>query len=130
MDVYEEQLQVFLSERGQAFKRVMPLAMRNLAIAQQRDKEGYRLVRGGGWDKPKATFTPRDYVFLKQKTNNTQDAPARPHVLRVVEIRPAGVAVLEGSDAAKIEKQIKNMAHCPLPILDTKLCDVCCNIFV
>ena len=33
-DVTEERLQVFLEERGQAFKRVMPLAMINLAIAQ------------------------------------------------------------------------------------------------
>ena len=40
-DVNDEQLRVFLNERGQAFKRVMPLAMRNLAIAQQRDIERY-----------------------------------------------------------------------------------------
>ena len=32
----EEELQVFLNERGQNFRRAMPLAMRNLAIAQQR----------------------------------------------------------------------------------------------
>ena len=31
------------------------------------------------------------------------------------------MAVLEGSDAARIEEQIKNIAHCPLPILDTKV---------
>ena len=114
----QEQLQIFLDQRGQAFKRVMPLAMRNLAIAQQRDKERYRLVRGGGWDRPKASFNPGDYVMLKQKTDNTLGAPARPHVLRVVEIKASGVALLEGSDAARIEEQQKNIAHCPLPILD------------
>ena len=48
LTINKEQLQIFLDQRGQAFKRVMPLAMRNLAIAQQRDKERYRLVRGGG----------------------------------------------------------------------------------
>lgn len=31
-----------------------------------------------------------------------------------------GVAVLEGSDAAMIEEEQKNLAHCPLPILDHK----------
>ena len=31
------QMQLFLSERGQLFRWVMPLAFRNLAIAQQRD---------------------------------------------------------------------------------------------
>ena len=65
IDPTEEELSVFLNERGEAFKRVMPLAMRNLAIAQQRDKERYRLVRGGGWDRPKATFQPGDYVMIR-----------------------------------------------------------------
>ena len=41
-------LQLFLSERGHLFKRVMPLAFRNLEIAQQRYIERYKLVRGGG----------------------------------------------------------------------------------
>ena len=60
-------MEVFLSERGQLFRRVMPLAFRNLAIAQQRDIERYRLVRGGGWDRPKASFKPGDYVLLRDK---------------------------------------------------------------
>ena len=59
------QLQLFLSERGQLFQRVMPLAFRNLTIAQQRDIEIYKLVMGGGWDRPKASFQPGDYVLLK-----------------------------------------------------------------
>ena len=67
LDLSTEQLATFLNERGQAFKRVMPLAMRNLAIAQQRDMERYRLVRGGGWDRPKASFKPGDYVMIRQR---------------------------------------------------------------
>ena len=50
------QLEIFLSERDQLFRRVIPLAFRNLAIAQQGDIERYRLVRGGGWDRPKVSF--------------------------------------------------------------------------
>ena len=46
---------------------------------------------------------------------------ARPHVLRIVEIRPSGGVVMEGSDVARREEQIKNIAHCPLPILDTNM---------
>ena len=57
-------------------------------------------------------------MLLKQQTDNTLDASVGPHVLRVVEMRPSGVAVLEGSDAARIEEQIKNIAHNPLHILD------------
>ena len=63
LDTSTEQLATFLNQRGQAFKKVMPLAMRNLAIAQQRDMERYRLVRGAGWDRPKASFKPGDYVI-------------------------------------------------------------------
>ena len=47
-DPSDEELRVFFNQRGQTFRRVMPLAMRNLAIAQQRDVERYRHVRGGG----------------------------------------------------------------------------------
>ena len=89
--------------------------------SQQRNKERYKLVRGGGWDRLKASFHPGDFVLLKQ-TKSTLDAPARPHVLRVVEIRLSGVAVLEGSDAPRIEEEIKNIAHNPLPILDNNTC--------
>ena len=99
----------------------MPLAMRNFAIAQQRDIERYKRVRGGGWDRPKAKFEPGDYVMLKQAKHTALEPIARPHVLRVVEIRPSGAVVMEGSDAARREEQIKNIAHCPLPILDTNM---------
>ena len=52
---------------------------------------------------------------------NTLDAPARPHVLRIMETKPSGVVLLGGSDAARKEEQVKNVAHCPLPILDTNM---------
>ena len=64
-DPSDEEMRVFLDHRGQTFKRVMPLAMRNLAIAHQRDVERYRHVRAGVWDRPKTTFAPGDYVLLK-----------------------------------------------------------------
>ena len=117
----DEEMQVFLSARGQTFRRVMPLAMRNLAIAQQRQKERYSLVRSGEWAKPKASFSPGDYVMVKRETKNTLQPSAHPHVLRIVELRGSGVVILEGSDAARCTKQMKDVAHCPLPILDTSL---------
>ena len=121
LEVSEEGLRAFLNQRGQAFRKVMPLAMRNLAIAQQRDVERYRLVRGGGWDRPKASFSPGDYVMIRQKRDGTLDVHSRPHVLRVVEVKPSGVVLMEGSDAQRREEQAKNVAHCPLPILDTRM---------
>ena len=99
----------------------MPLAFRNVAIAQQRDIGRYRLVRGGGWDRPKASFQPGDYVLLKQKKKDCLQLPARPHILRVVELRPSGVVVLEGSNAARVQQHVMDIAHSPLPILDPSL---------
>ena len=83
-DPSDEELRVFLNERGQTFKRVMHLAMRNLAIAQQRDMERYRQVRGHDWDRPKASFSPGDYVLLKQEKDHSLQPPTYPHVLRIV----------------------------------------------
>ena len=56
--------------------------------------------------------------MLRQVPEDTLDVPTRPHILRVVEIKPSGVAVLEGSDAARVEEQLKNIANSQLPILD------------
>ena len=98
----------------------MPLPIRNLAIAQQQEKERYRLVWGGGWDHPKTSFKAGEYVPLKKKTKHTLDVPARLHILRVVEVKDSEVVVLGGGDAARIE-EIKNIAHNPLPILDHNL---------
>ena len=95
----------------------MPPTMRNVAIAQQRDEKRYRLVHGGGSDRPKLTFKVGDYVLLQQQPSSTLDVPTRPHILRVVEIMPFGVAVLEGRDVAGLEERIKNVVHNPLPIL-------------
>ena len=64
-------------------------------------------MRGRGWDRPKASFNAGDYVLLKEKRKPTQDVPARPHILRVVEVKDSGIGVREGSDAVRIEEQIK-----------------------
>ena len=106
---------------GQAVKEAMPLAMRNLAIAQQQDRERYRLGRSGGWDRPKASFKAGYYVLVERKTKHTVDVPAGPHIIRVMEVKNSGGALLEGSDAAKIGEQLKNIALNPLPILDHNL---------
>ena len=55
---------------------------------------------------------------MKQVQEDTLDVPTRPHILRVVDIKPSGVAVLGGSDAARVEEQVINIAHSQLPILD------------
>ena len=68
-----EALGLFPNERGQVFREVMPLAMRNLAIAQNRDREQYRRVRGSGWDRPKPSFKVGDFVLVGRQTKGTLD---------------------------------------------------------
>ena len=48
-----EEVKRFLDDRGQVFQEVMPLAMRNVAIAHHRDKNSFLKVKGGRWDRPK-----------------------------------------------------------------------------
>ena len=64
-----EVVRPYLDARGNAFQEVMPLAMRNLAIAQHRDKARFRRVRGGtgGWDRPKTEVKEGDFVLLKRQ---------------------------------------------------------------
>ena len=116
-----QKLKLHLAYRGAILRDVMPSAMRNMAIAQQRDEEHFRLVRGGGYDRPKATFAVGDFVLLKQKKRNSLDPLVRPHVLRVVELRKSGVAIFQGSDATTISHQVSKLAYCTVPVLDTNL---------
>ena len=59
-----EEVKRFLDERGQVFQEVMPLAMRNLAIAQHRDKTRFLKVRRGSWDRPKPRMQVGDFVLV------------------------------------------------------------------
>ena len=79
-----EALRLFLDARGQIFQNVMPLALRNLAIAQHRDKVRFMKVRGTPWNAPKTYVEPRDFVLVKRPTEGTLDVPSRPHILQVV----------------------------------------------
>ena len=58
-----KKFQYELAHRG-AILQVMPLAMRNLAIAQEGDKNGFRLVQGGAYDRPKAKLQLGECVLI------------------------------------------------------------------
>ena len=52
---------------------MMPLAMRNLAIAKEWDRVQYKGVRGSGWDRPKPVFKVGDFVLVRGQTKGTLD---------------------------------------------------------
>ena len=60
--------------------------------------------------------------MIKRETKNTLQSPSYPHVLRIVELRASGVVILEGSDATRCTKQMKDVAHCPLPMTGGTWC--------
>ena len=87
-----KKFQYELAHRG-AILQVMPLAMRNLAIAQEGDKNGFRLVQGGAYDRPKAKFQLGEYFLLikNKNININKKRSLQPsvhlHILRNMEVR-------------------------------------------
>ena len=78
-------------------------------------------MRRGDWDRPNASFKPKDYVLVKQMSKHTLGVPTRLHILQVVKVKDFGVEGMKGSDAARIKEQLKNIAHNSPPILDHNL---------
>ena len=116
-----EAMKVFLDRRGQIFQEVLPLAFRNLAIAQQRDVERYKLVRRGGWDRPKAKFKVGDFFLLKRPKASSLEVNTRPHITRIVELRESRMAVFGGRDRTMINEQVKQIAHYTVPLGDKRV---------
>lgn len=108
-------------QRATAFQRTMPVAMRNLAIAQQRDTRRYAQIRGGGYKPRIRRYEPGDYVYLEQVAPTTLDVTAGRIILRVKEVGSTGVLTLEGRDGVEWKDHAKNVAPCHLPHLDGTL---------
>jgi hypothetical protein len=51
-------------QRAELFKKVMPMALENLSIAQHRDTLRYATIRGGGYRPQVHRFHLGDYVYL------------------------------------------------------------------
>ena len=111
--------------------------MRNLVIAQERDKTRFRHVRSGNYDKSKAKFLLGQYVLVKQSKINTLQTSVHPHILRIMEIRDSGVTMLQGRCGATVSRHISQLAHCSVPVAnyqiypelfvrtDTVHCEIC-----
>ncbi|CAM6125102.1 unnamed protein product [Calypogeia fissa] len=107
-----------ISERAALFKRVMPMAMENLAIAQHRDTLRYAHTRGGSFKPKVRKFEVGDFVYLQRQPNDTLDTSTSRIILRVKSLNPSGVLELQGADGRTIKDHSKNCAPCHLPNLD------------
>ena len=116
-----KKLRLDIQKRAATLKEVMPLAMRNNSIAQQRDMERFRHVRGGKYDRPKAKFVVGEFVMLRRKKNHTLQPSGRPHILKILELRKLGVVILQGRDGRTISHQTSQIARCSVPVADKKI---------
>ena len=116
-----ENLELELVHRSAILKQVMPLAMRNQAIAQECDKNRFRHVRGSGYARPKVKFRLGEYVLVKQSKDNTLQPLVRPHILRIGKLMDSGVVMLQGCDGATVKCQVHQLAHCSVPVSGHKI---------
>ena len=116
-----KKLRLDIQKRTADLKQVMPIAMRNMAISQQRDMERFRNVRGGKYDRPKAKFVVGEFVMLRRKKSHTLQPGVRPHILRIKELRKSRVVILQGRDGTTISHQTSQIARCSVPVADKKI---------
>jgi len=106
-----------IAERAILFRRVMPMAMENLSIAQHRNTLGYAHTRGGSYKPKVKEFDVGDFVYLQRQPNDTLDSSFGRTILRIKAIRPSSVLKLQGVDGHTIRDHSKNRAPYHLPNL-------------
>ena len=62
-----------VTARAEAFKRELPMAMRNLAVAQARDRLRYAYTRGGSYRPKPKQYRVGDFVYVKRRATDTLD---------------------------------------------------------
>jgi hypothetical protein len=105
-------------EKVALFRRVMPMAMENLSIAQHRDTLRYAHTRGGSYKAKVRQFDVGDFVNLQRQPNDTLDISSGHTILRIKAIRPSGVLELQRANERIIRDHSKNCAPCHLLNLD------------
>ena len=95
------------------FHGVMPLAMRNLVVAQHWDKTRFLKVRGDRWDRPKPRNLVKDFVMVNRPTKGALCILTHPQVPpKAIQFRKSGVVVLQGRNGEHVLEQTKNVASC------------------
>ena len=80
------------------------MAMENLSICS------------GAYQRQLRRFRQGDYVYLQREAPTTLDVRAGRTILRVKEVLPSGLYVVEGKDGRECREHSKNCASCHLPI--------------
>jgi len=94
-------------ERAAIFRRVMPMAMENLSIAQHQDTLQYAHTRGGSYKPKVKQFDVGDFVYLQQP-NDILDISSSCTILRIKAIRLSGVLELQRTNERTVRDHSKN----------------------
>ncbi|OAE34648.1 hypothetical protein AXG93_4034s1010 [Marchantia polymorpha subsp. ruderalis] len=95
----------------------MPAAFVNLAIAQHRDTLRYANIREGGYRPSIRRFWVGNNIYLQQTALTTLDVTAGRTILRMREVLPFGVLMLDG-DGVFWKDHVRNCAPCHLSNVD------------
>lgn len=105
--------------RAEYVRRACPIAWNNLLVAQHRDTLRYNMRRGGGLDPKIRKFVVGDFVYVRGPGSKHAFMPeAKRRILRVAEVRPTGVLVLQGKCGNRITSHMTHCAPCHLPGID------------
>jgi hypothetical protein len=105
-------------EKAVLFRKVMPMAMENLSIAQHQNTLRYAQTWSGSYKPKVRRFDVDDFVYLQQQLNDTLDTSYCRTILRIKAVRPSGVLELQGVNGHTIWDHSKNYAPSHLSNLD------------
>jgi hypothetical protein len=101
-------------KKAALFRKVMPMAMENLSIAQHRDTLQYAHTRGGSYKPKVRQFDVVDFVYLQWQLNDTLNTSSGRTILRIKVIMPSSVLELQGVNEHTIRDHFKNCVPCHL----------------
>eukprot|EP00775_Hariotina_reticulata_P003516 gene3516-biopygen5211 len=124
--------------RKETIKRICPVAMENLAIAQHRDQLRYLRSRDTSYQPKTKHFRVGDFVHVQQlQRNSTLQPRAQSVIYRIKEVRETGVLLLQGKCGRTVSMHMSHCAPCHLQGISTAidprltedtdavLCEVC-----
>ena len=139
-DIPADELGKQLLQRAQRLQRDCVMAGENLLIAQHRDTLRYAAVRSGMFKPRERKFAVGDFVYQRLQGAEALHMRARPAIYRIKQVKPSGVAVLQGRCGRTLETHLAHIAPCHLanidPTVDVTLqrpegdlaCEVCRHV--
>ena len=92
------------------------MAMENLSIAQYHDTLRYARIRSGAYRSQLRRFQQGNYVNLQHEAPTILDVRAGCTIIRVKDVLPSGLLLLEDNDGKECREHPKNCVPCHLPI--------------